>query len=435
MRSSRAICVALVCAAFLDPRVSRGAGPCEVTKLEGDPAFASGFAASLAVSGDYIVVGDPGDSTMGSAAGAAYVFHRVGNAWARQAKIFGSEIGFSDAFGLSVAIEDDRIVIGAPHYDLTSTGWGFAYVFQRVGDGWVEQQKLISSESAIDDRFGWSVSISGNWIAVGAPYQDDYFGRVFLFHWNGSSFVEEASVFGSDTVQFDLFGWAVALREDRLLVGVEFADQQRGKAYVFRNDGNNWLEEAKLTAGDAAPNDRFGRVVSMNGEFAIVGAPATDHTGLSSGSAYIFHRTGSNWTEQANLRGSSPQPSANFGEAVSIYESYALIGAYGHNDGMVENVGASFLYRYADGVWSEVSTFVPDDAHFGLGFGSIIRYDGVNAVIGASSSAYVFAVPGGPPCIPALGGSGLLILAGVLVIAGIALLRRGKLNFTHCDDS
>ena len=436
MRSSTVNFLAVGCVAFLVPYVSRGAEPCEVAKLVGDPAFASGFAASVAVDGDYVVAGEPFDSTVGSSAGAAYIFHRVGGRWEREAKIFGSGTDFMDVFGVSVAVEGDRVVVGAPHFDPLGSWWGFAFVFQPVGDAWVEQQKLISSGSALDDRFGWSVAISGDWIAVGAPWQDNYFGRVFLFRWNGTSFIEEASVVVSDAVQFGGFGSTIALHNDRLLVGVDDADQQRGKAYVFRREGNSWLEEAKLSAGDGAPGDHFGEAVSLSAEFAIVGAPATDHTGLGAGSGYIFHRTGTVWTEQANLRGSSPQAGANFGTSVSIYPPYALAGAPSHDAGATDdNTGATFLFEYASGAWSEVTSFLPNNPHPGMVFGATIGFDGVHAVIGASSSAYVFAVPNGPPCIPTIGVSGLLILAGVLVIAGIALLRRGKLNVAQYDDS
>ena len=437
MRSSTVFRVAVACAAFLGPRVSHGDGPCEVAKLTGDPGFGSSFGLSLAISGDYIVAGDASDSTKGSTAGAAYIFHRAAGRWEREAKIFGSGTDFMDVFGFSVAVEGDRVVVGAPHYDPAgSQWWGYAFVFQRVDQTWVEQQKLISSQSALDDRFGWSVAISGDWIAVGAPWQDDYFGRVFLFRWDGNSFIEEASIFGPHLEQFEQFGTAIALDQDRLIVGYQAADERRGKAYVFRRDGVSWLEEAQLTASDAAPNDLFGYAVSLSGDFAIVAGPGTDHTGLGAGSAYIFHRTGMIWTEQANLHGSNPQAGAEFGTSVRIRAPYALVGAPGHDiGGTDDNTGATFLFQYVSGAWSEVTPFVPNNADPGIVFGVAMGFDGVSAVIGASSSAYVFAVPNGPPCIPVMSFIGVCILAGVLVIAGVALLGRSNLNVTHYDDS
>jgi len=162
-----------------------------MAKLLPDPAPLHAFGASVGISGDYSVVGDPGDGTMGSNAGAAYIFRQSGLHWERQAKIFGSDTGFQDTFGYSVGIDADRIVVGAPYYDPTGSDKGFAYVFQRAGDTWVQQQKLISSGSALDDEFGWSASISGDVIVVGAPGQPFGVGRAYVFRWNGTQWAEE----------------------------------------------------------------------------------------------------------------------------------------------------------------------------------------------------------------------------------------------------
>lgn len=426
MRPSIAFCVGICGTWLATPSASLSIEPCEVDRLTGDPAGLGCFGAGLAISGDYIVAGDPCDDTRGSWAGAAYVFRREPGlqSWARQQKIFGSDIIFQDNFGQSVAIEGDRLVVGAPHFDVDGEGFGFAYVFQRSGNTWVQTQKLVSSGSALEDGFGGSVSMSGDWIAVGAPGQANYHGRVVLFRWNGNNYVEDATLAGSDTVQWDGFGGAVGIRQDRLLVGAPSADQEQGKVYVFRRQGNTWVEEAMLSPSDGMPQDFFGVDISLDNDRAIVGAQGTDQGGPSAGSAYIFIRNGTVWTEQTNLRASSPQGAAGFGSAVAISGTLALVGEHHRHVTGTDNIGRGYLFQYDGGIWTESASFAPQETSPGLVFGNGMAFDGAYAVIGSSSAAHVFAVPG--PCIPAIGGIGLLIMAGGLMAASVVLIRRNN---------
>ncbi len=407
--------------------------PCELDRLTGNPGECLG--AGLGISGDSIVAGDPCDGTMGSVAGAAYIFRRKPGLlrWELQQKIFGSDIFFQDTFGQSVAIDGDRVVVGAPHFDLAGSGFGKAYVFHRVGESWIETQKLVSSGSALEDSFGASVAISGDWIAVGAPGQADYFGRVVLFRWNGSSFVEEASLVGSDTVRWDGFGSVVAIRQDRLLVGVPSANQERGKAYVFRREGNVWAEEAVLFASDGAPADRFGSVLTLDADALVIGALGDDDFAPSSGAAYAYRFFGGIWGDEQKLVAPDPRPFevAYFGKSVSLKGGLLVIGASSDDD-RAQDAGSVYLFERVEGVWRPRNEFYAQNSWAGLAFGQAVAFDGDYAAVAANFTTYVYAVP---DCIPALGVFGLCLFAGLLGIAGFALLKRCTLSKAHQDDS
>ena len=132
-------------------------------------------------------------------------------------------------------------------------------------------------------------------------------GSAYVFRYDGSDWVEEAKLTASDGAADDYFGGSVAISGDTAVVGAVCDDdngRNSGSAYVFRYDGSDWAEEAKLTASDGAAYDYFGCSVAVSGDTAVVGASDDDDNGLDSGSAYVFRYDGSDWTEEAKLTAS-----------------------------------------------------------------------------------------------------------------------------------
>ena len=146
----------------------------------------------------------------------------------------------------------------------------------------------------------------------------------------------EFKLTASDAAAHDRFGQSVSIDGDYAIVGANGNDDAgtgSGSAYIFVRSGTNWTQQAKLTASDAAEGDHFGTSVSISGDYAIVGAHANDDGGSYSGSAYIFVRSGTNWTEQAKLTASDANGADEFGISVSIDGDYAIVGAYRDDDG------------------------------------------------------------------------------------------------------
>ena len=292
-----------------------------------------GSAVSLAA--DRAVVGSPGSI---DAEGEAFVFLRSGTTWAQEAQLTASDGAGLNAFGGSVSLDGDRVLVGA---------WGSdaAYVYVRSGTSWIEEAKLTASDGTAGDRFGRTVSLSGDRALVGASYDDDNgtnSGSAYLFVRSGTSWTEEAQLTDSDGEANDHFGSGVSLSGDTALVGASglFVDPVEGKAFVFVRSGTTWTEEAELTASDGALQDLFGGSVYLSGDTALVTASGDDHA-AGSGSAYVFVRSGTLWTEEGKLTASDGGD--GFGLSLSLSGGTVLMGAK-YDDENATNAGSAYVF-------------------------------------------------------------------------------------------
>ena len=206
-------------------------------------------------------------------------------------KILPADGSNNDAFGNSVSISGDYAIVGAPGDDENSHFSGSAYIFRRDGETWIEEQKLLATDITRGDQFGYSVSISGYNAIVGAARDDDNglnSGSAYFFRRDSTSWVEEKKIIASDGAEGDLFGSSVSISEDFAIIGAQRNDGYTGAAYIFKKSEANWAEIQKLTASDGASFDIFGHSVSISGDNVIVGAPYDDDNGPGSGSAYIY---------------------------------------------------------------------------------------------------------------------------------------------------
>ncbi|TFB11899.1 hypothetical protein E3V55_02505, partial [Candidatus Marinimicrobia bacterium MT.SAG.3] len=259
-------------------------------------------------------------------------------------KITAADGAAGDLFGNSVSISGDYAVVGARRDDDNGISSGSAYVYKRTGTSWAQEAKLLASDGAADDLFGWSVSISGDYAVVGARRDDDNgisSGSAYVYKRTGTSWAQEAKLLASDGAADDLFGWSVSISGDYAVVGA-FGDDDNGtdagSAYVFKRTGTSWAQEAKLLASDSGVGDQFGNSVSISGDYAVVGAWLDDDSGSASGSAYLFTRSGTSWAQKAKLLASDGATEGFFGKSVSISGDYAIVGA------PAENPGSAYLY-------------------------------------------------------------------------------------------
>ena len=195
-------------------------------------------------------------------------------------------------------------------------------------------KKLVASDGAADDAFGWSVSLAGDRALVGAPGDDSTRGAAYVFGRSGSAWTEDQKLVANDGAAFDSFGNAVSLAGDRALVGAYWNDDFRGAAYVFVRSASSWTAEQKLVASDGAAS-RLGNAVSLAGDRALIGAFA-DEDGR--GAAYVFSRTGA-WTTEQKLVASDTQADL-FAWSVSLAADRALVGAM-YNDQLR---GAAYVF-------------------------------------------------------------------------------------------
>ena len=245
-----------------------------------------GFSASM--DGDYAIIGAYRDNDNGFNSGSAYIFTRSGTTWTQQAKLLASDGAAFDEFGCSVSIDGDYAIIGAYWDD----DRGAAYIFKRTGTSWAEEDKLVPASGY---AFGASVSIDGDYAIIGVPGDDDNgdsSGSAYVFKRDGTNWNEQDKLLALDGTEDDCFGWSVSIDGDYAIIGAPWGEDNgvfSGSAYVFKRDGTNWNEQDKLLASDGTDDDRFGNSVSINGDYAIIGAPWDEDNGYDSGSAYIFN--------------------------------------------------------------------------------------------------------------------------------------------------
>ena len=194
------------------------------------------------IDGDYIIGGGPQDDEEGSAAGAAYIFYKSGGTWTQQAKLTASDPNTNDQFGEFCEISGDYAIVGNYQEDAGGTSAGAAYVYKRDGTTWTQQAKLTASDAATNDYFGWGVSISGDYAIVGAYGEDtggEGAGAAYIFKRSGASWSQQAKIVASDAATTDQYGWDVSISGDYAVVGARQEDEggsNAGAAYIFKYD-------------------------------------------------------------------------------------------------------------------------------------------------------------------------------------------------------
>jgi hypothetical protein len=362
--------------------------------IAGDGAGGDQFGRSVALSGDTAVVGAETDDIGANASqGSAYVFTRSGTVWSQQAKLTAGDGAGGDQFGISVAVSGDTSVVGALGDDIgANTGQGSAYVFTRSGTTWSQEAKLTAGDGAASDGFGWSVALSGDTAVVGA-FLDDIGvnieqGSAYVFTRNGTTWSQEAKLTAGDGAAGDQFGYSVALSGDTALVGA-FGDDiganaSQGSAYVFTRSGTTWSQQAKLTAGDGAASDRFGSSVAVSGDTAVVGVAADDIGANSNqGSAYVFTRSGTTWSQQAKLTAGDGAAFDEFGDSVAVSGDTAVVGALFDAIGANIQQGSAYVFTRSGTTWSEQAKLTAGDGAANDLFGHSVAVSGDTAVVGA----------------------------------------------------
>ena len=352
------------------------------------------FGYSVAISGDYAVIGawreDPttlqpsgpyGPGYYSQAdGGAAYVYKRAtsttayytqGN-WYFQARLTPTDLEPGDHFGISVAIDGDYIIVGARSEDPGNvSSAGSAYIFVRsqtgswphpvYGSTWAQQKKLTGSPTGQNYLFGDTVAIDGLTAVVGVSRESlsgglYLAGAVYVFVRSGTSWSQQQKLTAPNPAIYDLFGYSVAIDGNNIIVGTPYADHVQlgqssvyncGSAYIFVRSGTSWSQQAKLTASDSDKQlyDNFGSDVAIDGSRVVIGARSDDEGASEAGATYVFVRSGSSWT-RTKLINSDAATRDITGFSVSISGNTLVTGAYLHTSTSTYQTeqGAAYIY-------------------------------------------------------------------------------------------
>ena len=342
-----------------------------------DGAEGDQFGYSVAISGDNVVVGAPFDdvNTIQNQ-GSACVFVKPASGWVdmtQTAKLTASDGAAEDYFGASVAISGDTVVVGAEYTDIDAIeDLGAAYVFEKPESGWADMTqtaKLTASDGAAGDYFGASVAISGDTVVVGADSADidaiEDLGAAYVFEKSEGGWADMTqtcrlkALHGSPG---DLFGASVAVSGDTVVVGAYGEDvganTNQGSAYVFVKNPTGWplstTQTAKLMAFDGAAGDGFGSSVAVSGDTVVVGAGDKKvGSNAAQGSAYVFLKPAGGWflalfgmTQAAKLTSVDGAAEDKFGISVAISGDTVIAGARFDRVGANTNQGSAYVFRF-----------------------------------------------------------------------------------------
>ena len=354
-----------------------------------DGAAGDYFGFETDISGDTMICGAYAHY---SSRGAAYVFTRSGTSWSQQAKLTASDAAANDSFGAHLSIDGDTAAISA-YGDASYTG--SAYIFTRSGTSWSQQAKITASDGATNDLFGGPIVVKGDTAVVAAYYGN----AAYVFTRSGTSWSQQQILQSSDIASGDYFGRDVDISGETVIVGAErenAAGTNGGSAYIFTRSGTTWSQQAKLTGSDAAEYYYGGRAVAIDGDTVVVGYPApTSHNG----EAYVFTRSGTTWSQQAKLTASDGATNDQFGGSVAIEGDTIVIGA---PNASVDTRGATYIFTRSGTSWTQTKKLETSDYDSNDRFGEIINISG-NTIVGGTGgedtggnnkgSAYVFVAP------------------------------------------
>ena len=348
------------------------------------------FGQSVALDGDIALIGAPNATVENRASqGAAYVFTLTNGVWTETAKLIADDGASFDTFGYSVALSGSTAVVGAWHATVDGSPLrGAAYVFTRSGDSWSQTAKLVADDGVEYDDFGYAVAVSGTTAFICTPYAGNSQGAVYVFSAAGGSWLQMQKLATHDGAIGDNLGWSVSLDGGIAVVGAPFASvdtrYQQGAAYVFTEFGGTWSEAAKLVAGDGIASEYFGFAVALDGTTAVIGAPYAHVGGGDPGAAYVFDEAAGDWSETQKLAANEGTAGDQFGYKVAIDGTTALAGApFAPIDGHSEQ-GAAYVFGGAGDTWSESDQLTASDG---------VTYQSFGFSVAASPAAALVGVP------------------------------------------
>jgi len=317
--------------------------------LPSDGAAGDRFGHSVAISGDTVVIGanfvdDPngGCTVACSNVGAAYVFVRdSAGVWTEQQKLMVAGRNGQNYVGIAVGVSGDTALLGSRD--------DAAYVFTRTGTVWTEQQTLEGSDGPTP-LFGTAVSIEGSTAVIGAYADLSSKGSAYVFAESGGLWIEQQKLSPVTTITGNQFGYSVSVSGDIVLIGAPNHDVvngsgRRGAAFLYQRIGSSWFLQQTLAASDGMINDRMGTSVSVSGSVALLGARSDDDNGSESGSVYVFAQSGSSWFEFDKLQPSDAQANDFFGWSVAISGNIGVVGAPFDDLASSFSVGSVYVFE------------------------------------------------------------------------------------------
>lgn len=398
-------------------------GQCEIDELfplDGQREDRVGWAS--AVSGNVALLGAPWDDDNGTDSGSAYFYRYdpdVGQ-WLAEAKILEPDGMPYNEFGSSVGVDGNLAIIAAPSFPVALHGVAYIFRYDEAAETWIEEALLTASDGVDSDDFGLSVAIDGDVVILGAPRRiANTSGRAYIFRYDPkqSSWIEEAILLSSAPYSDDWFGYSVDIDGDVAIVAMLSGG---AAALVYRRDPatGQWVQE-----GDLTDNTFLGWSVAISEDVALLADPGDSANGDWAGATFVYRfcPAQGTWQFEQRLFASDAQEWDSLGWSVAIEDDLVILSA---PQWVSHGIGAAYVYRYDPDQreWFEQAKLQPADGTERNFFGrSVAISDGI-ALIGAtgdiangsgSGSGYLFDLKASPAdldCNGTVGASDLLVL-------------------------
>ncbi len=297
-----------------------------------NPIPGEGFGIDVALQDDLLLVGadqanflDPNDDGKGR----VYSYSKVGGSWSLTQVLAPTDLRLRDFFGSVLALDGDVCVVAATGVDELSPFFtedtGAVYSYQRYGGQWRLIQKIIPTLPASMGRFGRSLDIDGDVLAVGA-FADDHSGYVSVYRRIGDTWVEETELRPASSAPDDHFGFSVSVNENRILVGAPDVDSQDEATHLFEYDGMEWQFVRRFRPSDQVQGMDFGSAVELTSDMIAIGASSDPQNGEGAGSCYVYRLKAGTW-EETKVLPFDGNGGDSFGGHLDLFEGVLFVSA------------------------------------------------------------------------------------------------------------
>ena len=291
----------------------------------------------------------------------------------------------NDRFGYSVALSGDTLVVGA----LAANDYaGVAYIYSAGADGWAQQAEVEATDAFFSSNFGYAVALSGSTALISAPVEGEG-GAVFVFSLVEGQWVQQQKLVPNDAAGTSCFGCSVALSGNTALIGAQSkqigSNIGQGAAYIFNFDGTQWVQMQELIPDDGMSGDMFG-TVALSGNTALIGASGKGSgKNVAQGSAYVYSLVDGVWTQQQELRASDGRADDYFGSSVALWGGTAMVGSSLKKVGANAAQGAVYIFGLSGGTWTQQHKITAQDGAANDQFGVSISLAEDSVLIGAQN--------------------------------------------------
>ena len=310
----------------------------QATLTASDGQTGDRFGFDVDVFNDYAIVSARTDT------GKAYIFEKVGSNWIERNIVMSNYPDTVDDFGQAVSIDNDQAYVAAPgkYFNL-----GVVYIFKRFGTNWMQYNMLASSALQFGQRFGSDLDVTGNYIVLGAPFENSGKGAAYMMRRSGGGWIHEMRISPAGLAAGDHFGFGVAIHNERAVVGAPGASGNTGNINFYERISNSWQNKGQFTPATVGAGDEFGRYLSILDSQAVVGVPLGNG---NIGEAYVYEDDGLGWNFVQRLSEASLTAGDMYGRGVAMAKNEVVIGAPGEDS----DRGALYIYDKQVLSWTQV---------------------------------------------------------------------------------